>query len=455
MFVGIFNRLSAQKAGLATEPHEAIPGLYISSAKAARDKEALTKLGITHILTAAKALFPAYIGEYNYMLLDVQDWMGEDLLYYFDQAIKFIDEGRREGNVLVHCMAGVSRSASVVIAYIMHAEKVSFQVAFEKLKKARPFVHPNEAFRRQLQIFERWTLGVAPEPSLPTLSSPTSSSSSPPSPTTTTSSSSSPSPSSSLLPLSTPSCPVQGVQIQPASQHEQWEISMCRLLFRLEFLAGFEKSGIRKVVSGEDPHEILNQKVYDKLSATFDRTQPTYYKKGEANFNLMAQKGDDDDDDANEDSKEQTKQEMQHKDSESESEVEEGRETEGANDGEKEEDEGFTFQLDISEFCTPKAKKTREKQAHTVWVWSCTHCGRYLFTPLNITMLAPSHYEIEAMEWMCDIVEEQGNLSCQKCKKEIGSYNWMAKEGIGKEPPVPVFKIQKEHVQKQNVIVRV
>jgi hypothetical protein len=72
-----------------------------------------------------------------------------------------------------------------------------------------------------------------------------------------------------------------------------WEISMCKLLFRLEFIAGFEKcihslplsdviiilyaAGIRRVISGEDPHIIFNKKIYTKLSRGYDRPKPKYY----------------------------------------------------------------------------------------------------------------------------------------------------------------------------------
>jgi protein-tyrosine phosphatase len=38
---------------------------------------------------------------------------------FFDQAADYIDQHLRITNVLVHCMAGVSRSVSLVMAYLM------------------------------------------------------------------------------------------------------------------------------------------------------------------------------------------------------------------------------------------------------------------------------------------------------------------------------------------------
>jgi predicted protein tyrosine phosphatase len=389
---------------LADEPHQAIPGLYISSAAAARNKETLSRLGITHILIAAKGLYPAHLGEYNYMLLEVQDWAGEDLLYYFEEAIKFIDEGRKEGNVLVHCMAGVSRSASIVIAYIMHAEKVPFQVAFDKLKKARPIVHPNEAFKRQLEIFGRWTLGISPMSSSP----------SPPPPTTSL-------PSSSTSP---PSSSQDDTNQATAICEEIWDTSMCKLLFRLEFLAGFQKNGIRKVVSGEDPHVILNKKNYQLLATNNNRPKPKIHQiKGTTTLK----------EDSKEEPKEKVEEEIWYV--------------------EPDDEESFSFALDTSEFSEKKEKSSKPKQSHSVWVWSCAHCGRYLFTPLNITSLTPSHYEIEGMEWMRELDATAGDLKCEKCGEIIGTYNWDEKEGLPGQPPIPVFKIPKSTANKQEVIV--
>lgn len=61
------------------------------------------------------------------------------------------------GNVIVHCAGGVSRSATVVIGYLMarHDDALSFDQALSRVREVRPFVRPNPGFEAQLREWER------------------------------------------------------------------------------------------------------------------------------------------------------------------------------------------------------------------------------------------------------------------------------------------------------------
>ncbi|MBN3309207.1 DUS22 phosphatase, partial [Amia calva] len=74
---------------------------------------------------------------------------------YFKESIKFIHESRlkREG-CLVHCLAGVSRSVTLVVAYIMTVTDLGWQDALSAVRAARPCAGPNIGFLRQLEDFE-------------------------------------------------------------------------------------------------------------------------------------------------------------------------------------------------------------------------------------------------------------------------------------------------------------
>lgn len=135
-------------------PNEIITGLYLGGVAAARDKYNLRRLGINYILTVAE-IDPIYPEEFNYKVLKVDDHDDQDLSMYFSEARDFIEEGRKAGGVLVHCAAGISRSATMVIMYIMTLQKLRMQQAFEFVVARRPVICPNGGFRVQLEEYEK------------------------------------------------------------------------------------------------------------------------------------------------------------------------------------------------------------------------------------------------------------------------------------------------------------
>jgi len=65
------------------------------------------------------------------------------------------------GKTLVHCVSGVSRSASLCLAYLMKHERMPLRRAFAHLKSMRPSIRPNTGFFTQLIEFERRVFGAA------------------------------------------------------------------------------------------------------------------------------------------------------------------------------------------------------------------------------------------------------------------------------------------------------
>jgi protein phosphatase slingshot len=77
------------------------------------------------------------------------------LLKYWDDTFKYINKAKNEnGKVLVHCKMGISRSASVVVAYAMKLHHWSLPRSREFVKKKRTCVKPNDNFLKQLEIYE-------------------------------------------------------------------------------------------------------------------------------------------------------------------------------------------------------------------------------------------------------------------------------------------------------------
>ncbi|KAH7644140.1 uncharacterized protein LOC124493494 [Dermatophagoides farinae] len=86
----------------------------------------------------------------------VADDKDEDLSRYFDDVTEKIEQIHRHNHAtIVHCMAGVSRSASFIIAYLIRYQRMTMKEAFEHTKRSRSCINPNISFLEQLVQFEQ------------------------------------------------------------------------------------------------------------------------------------------------------------------------------------------------------------------------------------------------------------------------------------------------------------
>lgn len=132
------------------------PNLYLGSLAAAKDVNTLKKHCITHILTIDICPLPRKIVELKNLstkFINLSDQPKEDILSHFDEAVDYIAEGIKKGAVLVHCYFGVSRSATLVLAYAMKTYQLSYAEAFEKVKAKRSIIYPNLGFITQLNMY--------------------------------------------------------------------------------------------------------------------------------------------------------------------------------------------------------------------------------------------------------------------------------------------------------------
>ncbi|XP_009324795.1 PREDICTED: LOW QUALITY PROTEIN: dual specificity protein phosphatase 22 [Pygoscelis adeliae] len=134
-----------------------LPGLFIGNFKDARDVEQLSKNNITHILSIHDSARPMLEGvKYLCSLIPAADSPSQNLARHFRESIKFIHECRLTGEgCLVHCLAGVSRSVTLVVAYIMTITDFGWEDALSVVRAARSCANPNMGFQRQLQDFEK------------------------------------------------------------------------------------------------------------------------------------------------------------------------------------------------------------------------------------------------------------------------------------------------------------
>lgn len=119
----------------------------------------LKALGITHVVQVGASAFmtPSHKEELRYCCIQAMDHEGEDLLAKLKQqdVHGFISQAKEEGGiVLVHCLAGVSRSATTVISWLMTEECLSFEEALTDVISRRACVTPNRGFCDQLTILQ-------------------------------------------------------------------------------------------------------------------------------------------------------------------------------------------------------------------------------------------------------------------------------------------------------------
>lgn len=73
---------------------------------------------------------------------------------FFASSFDFIDEGLKNGNVLIHCYAGISRSTTILTAYLMRKNQWTCRETLAMIKKIRSVIGPNRGFMAQLRKFE-------------------------------------------------------------------------------------------------------------------------------------------------------------------------------------------------------------------------------------------------------------------------------------------------------------
>jgi len=137
---------------------QVLPYLYLGNARDSADLATLQELGVTHVLNTTAHLPEHWAdrGDITYCRLAANDSAQQDLAQHFTTAFQFIEEARSQGGkVLIHCQAGVSRSATITISYIMRRTNLSMVEAYKYVKSKRAIIAPNFNFMGQLLEFEQ------------------------------------------------------------------------------------------------------------------------------------------------------------------------------------------------------------------------------------------------------------------------------------------------------------
>eukprot|EP00295_Goniomonas_pacifica_P043570 CAMPEP_0175911418 /NCGR_PEP_ID=MMETSP0108-20121206/8183_1 /TAXON_ID=195067 ORGANISM="Goniomonas pacifica, Strain CCMP1869" /NCGR_SAMPLE_ID=MMETSP0108 /ASSEMBLY_ACC=CAM_ASM_000204 /LENGTH=295 /DNA_ID=CAMNT_0017233663 /DNA_START=15 /DNA_END=902 /DNA_ORIENTATION=- len=130
-----------------------IPGyLWLGSVKAANDVAALEEHGIKRVLTLCEAdLFGEVTKGENlaYHSINLHDVASQEIRDAAHAASELVCQGDGNAPLLIHCVAGISRSPSLCIAFLLEKLGICLCHAYGWVANRRPGIRPNEGFREQ------------------------------------------------------------------------------------------------------------------------------------------------------------------------------------------------------------------------------------------------------------------------------------------------------------------
>lgn len=135
------------------------PGVILGNGDTIKNVDYLRGIGVTHVLNTAERHVPVNPDKYplngiSYYGFHVDDHPSANISRYFARTSEFIDEAvRNKGLVVVNCVMGWSRSATVVAAYLMMRKGMTSAEALETIRQSRP-IRPNPGFLQQLADHE-------------------------------------------------------------------------------------------------------------------------------------------------------------------------------------------------------------------------------------------------------------------------------------------------------------
>jgi len=143
---------------LTYEPTKINKRIYLGNAYNARDYYNLEENNIGMVINCSRTIPNYFEDDFEYERVDVNDTPGQDILKYIDEIVvkmnKFLKKNPKK-NILVHCFMGSSRSATIVIAYIMKYIGYRRRDALNFVKSKRDLVNINIDFFNQLSEFEK------------------------------------------------------------------------------------------------------------------------------------------------------------------------------------------------------------------------------------------------------------------------------------------------------------
>ena len=125
--------------------------IYLGDKYAARDEPYLIKNNIDTVVNCAESVNSSY-KELKYLELKMYDKSKQKLFPKLEIAYKFIKKNSKN-NILIHCKKGKSRSAALVVFYLMKENGWDYDTCIKYIRKRRSVANPNRGFKEQLKEY--------------------------------------------------------------------------------------------------------------------------------------------------------------------------------------------------------------------------------------------------------------------------------------------------------------
>ena len=136
---------------------EIIDKIYIGSYLNAKNFQELECNNIKYILNCASECKNLFEDKIKYLKLDIKDQNDFPIENYFYKGIQFIKDSlnNNDGNILIHCMEGKSRSTTLLMAYLIKYQNENTNSAYKIIKSKRQLTMPNLGFMYKLREYEK------------------------------------------------------------------------------------------------------------------------------------------------------------------------------------------------------------------------------------------------------------------------------------------------------------
>ena len=138
-----------------------VDNIYIGNVYDAHNLDKLKEFNIGNVISAVSGLDGIYDDNINHLNLTLIDNTDQNIIQYFDTTNYFINSivskhistSVHNNCILIHCICGVSRSVTILIAYMIYKYNYTPDDALAFIKIRRDIANPNPNFITQLQLY--------------------------------------------------------------------------------------------------------------------------------------------------------------------------------------------------------------------------------------------------------------------------------------------------------------